>query len=640
MKKTPTVTAHTGCMGTKMNSLESIISGIENGCDIVEFDLNFDKNNNAVLSHNPPEGGEVTLDEAFALLKKYNDIKANVDVKNTSGIIQAEKLADKYDITERIFFTGVELKHVPAVKKCKKISYYLNIEISSKNEADNPDFQNKILEYVKETGAAGVNVNYSNVTASFIKFMHKNNIPVSGWTAETKEVTELMLGLDFDNITTKRPDILKDLLKNRCDKMEYEKMNTEEQKELYSQLKEKYNKICSQNLSLDMSRGKPNKVQLDLSNGMFDVLNSGSDFKDKDGIETRNYGGPFGINECIKLFADLMEVNEKNVIIFGNASLTIMYDYIAQCMLFGCGDEPWCRQGKIKFLCPVPGYDRHFGILEHFGIEMINVKMTENGPDMDEVEKYIKDEKVKGLICVPKYSNPDGITFSKETVERFARLSPAAKDFRVIWDNAYLIHDFNDTPDKLENIFDYAYKNGTQDYFIEVCSTSKISLPGAGVSALAASEKNIEQIKNRMKIQIISHDKINQLRHVRYFKNLDGIKSQMKKHAEIIRPKFNIVLDCLEKELGGTGTAKWKKPNGGYFISLFVMNGCAKRVGQLCKEAGLTLTAVGATYPYGKDPDDSNIRIAPTFPDEEELKKAVDLLCICVKMAALEKLIK
>lgn len=421
--------------------------------------------------------------------------------------------------------------------------------------------------------------------------------------------------------------------------MKYSELKKEEKIKLYNELQETYKEYCSEKLSLDMSRGKPNKVQLDISNDMFDVLNSDSCFKDSDGTECRNYGGPFGINECRKLFADLMEVDEKNVIIFGNASLNIMYDYIAQCMLFGCGDEPWCRQKDIKFLCPVPGYDRHFGILEHFGIKMINIKMTENGPDMDEVEKYVKDKTVKGLICVPKYSNPDGITFSKETVERFARLKPAASDFRVIWDNAYLIHDFNETPDKLENIFEYAEKYNTQDYFIEVCSTSKISFPGGGISALAASDKNIEAIKNRMKIQIISYDKINQLRHVRYFKNVDGIKKHMKKHAELVRPKFEIVLDGLEKELKDTGTAKWKEPNGGYFISLFVMNGCAKKVGEMCKKAGLTLTNVGATYPYGIDPDDSNIRIAPTFPDENELKIAVDILCVCVKIAALEKLI-
>lgn len=407
-----------------------------------------------------------------------------------------------------------------------------------------------------------------------------------------------------------------------------------------TELEAQYEAFKAKGLKLDMSRGKPNKAQLDLGDGILDIVNSSSDKNSSDGMETRNYGGLTGIPECRRLMADIMGVGEKNVIVGGVASLTLMYDYIAQCMIFGCGGEPWMKQGEIKFLCPCPGYDRHFKILEHFGINMINIEMNADGPDMDSIEEYIKDEKVKGLFCVPKYSNPDGITFSDEVVRRFAALKPAAKDFRVIWDNAYIVHDLSDTPDELLNIFDEAKKYGSEDMFIEVISTSKISYAGGGVSAIAASDKNIAEIKDRMSVQIISNDKVNQLRHARYFKDLDGIKAHMKKHAAILKPKFDTVTDGFAEAFGGTGIASWKKPNGGYFISLFVMKGCAKRVGQLCKDAGLTLTTVGATYPYGIDPDDSNIRIAPSYPDVDELQKAVELLCICVKLAAVEKLIE
>ncbi|MBQ3127822.1 MAG: aminotransferase class I/II-fold pyridoxal phosphate-dependent enzyme [Clostridia bacterium] len=420
---------------------------------------------------------------------------------------------------------------------------------------------------------------------------------------------------------------------------QYSDLSKEELISLKSELEKKYEEIKSLGLKLDMSRGKPNKAQLDLSNEVLDVFNSKSDVKSVDGTDTRNYGLLLGIDEARQLFAELMDVPMKNTVIFGTASLTIMYDYIAQCMMFGCGDEPWVKQGKIKFLCPAPGYDRHFSILEHFGIEMITVKMLDDGPDMDTIEELVKDSSVKGAFCVPKYSNPDGITFSDEVVRRFAALKPAAKDFRVIWDNAYIVHDINDTPDELLNIFDVAKEYGSEDMFIEVCSTSKISFAGAGVSALAASDKNVKDILARLTIQVISHDKMNQLRHARYFKNLDGIKAHMKKHAEILKPKFDAVTEGFSREFDGTGIAHWKKPNGGYFVSLYVMNGCAKRVGELCKDAGLTLTTVGATYPYGIDPDDSNIRIAPSFPDVDELEKAVELLAVCVKLAAVEKLL-
>lgn len=405
------------------------------------------------------------------------------------------------------------------------------------------------------------------------------------------------------------------------------------------QLQKRYDEFKSQNLALDMSRGKPSAQQLDLSMDMFDV-DIKENFKAANGFDCRNYGILDGIPECKKLFAELLGVDEKNIIIGGNASLSLMFDYIAQCMTHGSGKQAWLKQGDIKFICPVPGYDRHFGILEHFGIEMINVPMLADGPDMDKVNELIKDETVKGMILVPKYSNPEGITLSDECVRKIAAMKPAAEDFRVIWDNAYCIHDINDTPDELLNIFEAAKEFSSEDMFIEVTSTSKISFPGAGVSALAASDKNIEMIKSRMTVQTIGNDKLNQLRHVAYFKNLDGIKAHMKKHAESLKPKFEAVLDCFEKEFAGLGIAEWKNPNGGYFVSLNVLEGTAKRTGELCKEAGVVLTPPGATYPYGKDPMDKNIRIAPSFPGVEELEKAAELLCISARLAACEKLLK
>ncbi len=421
---------------------------------------------------------------------------------------------------------------------------------------------------------------------------------------------------------------------------EYKKMSKEELIEISKELSLKLEAVKAKGLKLDMSRGKPNKAQLDLSNGLNDVLVSDSDYKCENGIDARNYGIVDGIPECKRLFSELLEVEPTDVIVFGVSSLTIMYDYIAQCMIFGAGGKPWSAQEDVTFLCPAPGYDRHFGILQHFGIKMINIPMRNDGPDMDKIEELVKNSNVKGIFCVPKYTNPEGITFSDEVVRRFAALKPAAPDFRVIWDNAYVVHDFNDTPDTLLNIFDAAKEYGSEDMFIEVASTSKITFPGAGVSALAASKKNLDAVRKRMTIQIIGHDKINQLRHARYLKDLDTIKAHMKKHAEIIRPKFETVLNAFEKELSGLGIARWTKPNGGYFISLYVMNGTAKKVGELCKDAGVTLTTVGATYPYGIDPDDSNIRIAPTFPDVDELETAVEILCLCIKSAAVSKLIE
>lgn len=396
----------------------------------------------------------------------------------------------------------------------------------------------------------------------------------------------------------------------------------------------RYNDYKAKNLKLDMSRGKPGADQLDLSMGLYDV-----DSYTIDGLDTRNYGILDGIPSCKKLFAELMGVEEKNVIIGPSASLNLMFDYISQCYTHGAGSTPWCKLDEVKFLCPVPGYDRHFTICEHFGIKMINVPMLADGPDMDFIEKAVEDESVKGMFCVPKYSNPQGITFSDEVVEKIASLKPAADDFRIIWDNAYCVHDLVDDGDELANIFDILPKYNNDDMVIEVCSTAKMTFPGAGVSAIIASDNNIASIKKRLNAETISYDKMNQLRHVRFFGDADGVKAHMKKHAQILKPKFDIVLKHLNNELGGKDIAFWFDPKGGYFISLDVMNGCAKRVGELCKEAGVTLTPVGATFPYGIDENDSNIRIAPSFPPVAELDMAAELLCICVQLACIEKLV-
>ena len=417
---------------------------------------------------------------------------------------------------------------------------------------------------------------------------------------------------------------------------EYTKMTKEELLKEKELLLKKFDEYKAMGLSLDMSRGKPCKEQLDLSMGMF---SSDIDYIDE-GIDTRNYGILDGIPSCKKLFAELLGVETKNVIAGPNASLTLMFDYICQCFAHGVlGEEPWRYNDGIKFLCPVPGYDRHFTILDYFDIEMINVPMNENGPDMAQIKEYIKDPNVKGMFCVPKYSNPSGITYSDEVVREIAALKPATKDFRIIWDNAYFIHDLDDNGDKLLNIFDVLPEYGNDDMVIEVCSTSKITFSGAGISAIVASDANIAQIMGRLNCQTISYDKMNQLRHSRFFGTAEAVKEHMKKHAAILKPKFEIVLKHLENELSGLGVANWGNPKGGYFISLDVMEGCAQRVGELCKEAGVTLTPVGATYPYGKDPKNSNIRIAPSFPPVEELDLAAGILCVSVKLACIEKLL-
>ncbi len=417
-------------------------------------------------------------------------------------------------------------------------------------------------------------------------------------------------------------------------------MSRDELVSLKNELDKKYNDVKSLGLSLDMSRGKPGADQLDLSLEMLNVMTTADECKADNGFDCRNYGVLDGIPECKKMFAELLNVDAKNVIIGGSSSLNLMYDYLNQCMYLGiAGCEPWSKQGKVKFICNVPGYDRHFAITEFFGIEMISVEMNEFGPDVDKIRELVKDPMVKGMFCVPKYSNPNGVTYSDEVVMALAALKPAAKDFRVIWDNAYVIHELTDTPDSLMNIFDACKEYGTEDYFVEFTSTAKISFPGAGVSAVAASDSNIAEIKKRLNFQTISYDKLNQLRHVKYFKNVDGIKAHMEKHAKIIAPKFQLVLDMLESEIAPLGIGEWVKAKGGYFISYNTIGSSAKRIGELCKNAGLVLTTVGATYPYGVDPEDKNIRIAPTFPSVEDLGKAMEVFCLCAKIAAVEALI-
>ncbi len=411
--------------------------------------------------------------------------------------------------------------------------------------------------------------------------------------------------------------------------------------DLKNKLQEEYDAYVNQGLKLDMSRGKPGSDQLAVSNGLLDAITS-RDWEDdasNHSLEYRNYGLLTGIIECKEIFADLLGVPTDNVIVCGNSSLNMMFDYITQCMLTGSGDKPWKDQGEIKFLCPSPGYDRHFAIAQYYGIKLIPIAMDENGPDMNAVEEMVKDSSVKGMFCVPKYSNPTGATYSSEVVDRIAKMKPAAKDFRIIWDNAYIIHDLVKEGDHLDNIFDVLKKYGNEDMVIEFTSTSKISFPGAGVAVLAASDNNIKMIMKRMSVQTIGYDKINQYRHVKFYKDVDGIKKHMKLHRHILAPKFKAVINEFESSLGEYGVAKWTKPNGGYFISLDVMGGTAKRVYELCKNAGVTLTTVGATFPYGIDPEDKNIRIAPSYPPVDELMTATKLLCICVKLAACEKLL-
>lgn len=422
---------------------------------------------------------------------------------------------------------------------------------------------------------------------------------------------------------------------------DYLKMSRQELENEFSAVRTEYEKLRSMHLSLDMSRGKPGFDNMDLSEKMFDLVGNDTGFKNISGIDCRNYGGLDGLAELKSLFGEILGLPADQIIVGGNSSLNMMFDTVAQAMTHGMGGEPWARQDNLKFLCPVPGYDRHFAITEYFGFELIPVPTDENGPDMDRVEELVKDPTVKGIWCVPKYSNPEGITYSDEVVRRMARLTPAARDFRIFWDNAYAVHDLYEEGDSLLNIYDECVKAGNPDLVLIFTSTSKITFPGAGVAAEAASPNNVAMLKGRMKYQTIGPDKLNQLRHARMFSGgLSDIKRHMKKHADIIRPKFDNVLAELEKELSDKGIARWNKPRGGYFISLYVLNGCAKRVEQLCANAGMVLTPAGATYPYGFDPDDSNIRIAPSFPSAAEIKTAATVLCAAVKYAALEKLLE
>ena len=425
--------------------------------------------------------------------------------------------------------------------------------------------------------------------------------------------------------------------------MQYSEMSKEELLTLQAELNQQYAEAKAKGLNLDMSRGKPSATQLNVSLGLLDAINASSDLKAENGTDCRNYGVLDGIPEAKKLMADMMGTTPEHIIVYGNASLNIMYDQVSRAYTHGIlGNTPWGRLDKVKFLCPVPGYDRHFRITEFFGIEMINIPMSPEGPDMDMVEKYVnEDPAVKGIWCVPKYSNPQGYTYSEETVKRFAHLKPAAPDFRIYWDNAYSIHHlYDENQDFLVEILEECTKAGNPDIVYKFTSTSKVSFPGSGIAAVAASKANLEDFRSYMQIQTIGHDKLNQLRHVKFFKDLDGLHAHMRKHAAIIRPKFELVLDTLEKELGGLGIGEWTKPHGGYFISFDSMEGCAKAIVAKAKEAGVVLTGAGATYPYGKDPKDSNIRIAPSFPTLEDLGKAAEVFVLCVKLTSVEKLLE
>lgn len=419
-------------------------------------------------------------------------------------------------------------------------------------------------------------------------------------------------------------------------------MQKDELKREYDSVLAIYNNYKAQNLSLDMSRGKPAPNQLDLSNDMFDLFNSTTDFTSENKMDARNYGLLDGLPETKRLFSEILEVEPKNILVGGNSSLNMMFDSISRSMTFGVnGNPPWSKLDRVKFLCPVPGYDRHFAICELFGIEMINVPMGAEGPDTEMIKRLAEsDPDIKGIWCVPKYSNPTGVTYSDRVVSALASMKPAAPDFRIYWDNAYCLHDLYDEGDKLLNIFDECKKYGNEDMALEFASTSKISFSGAGVAVMAASENNLSYIKKILTVQTIGHDKINQLRHARYFKNLDNLKEHMKKHAALIAPKFEVVFKALDSEIVPLGIGNYFKPNGGYFVSFDALCGCASRIGELCKEAGLTLTTVGATYPYGRDEFDMNIRIAPTYPTVNELETAMKLFCSAVKLASIEKLMK
>ncbi len=423
----------------------------------------------------------------------------------------------------------------------------------------------------------------------------------------------------------------------------FSEMSHEELKALIAAEQKKLDHWSDMDLTLDLTRGKPNQAQLDLSSGMLNIISDRGDCFSASGLDCRNYGILDGLPETKKLFSDLLDIPSKNILVLGNSSLNVMYDTIVRAMLFGVagGHEPWCRQGRIKFICPSPGYDRHFTICREMGIEMVPVKMNDDGPDMNEVYNIAcSDPSVKGMWCVPKFSNPEGITYSDEVVEQIAMMKPAAPDFRIFWDNAYVVHELYDENVPLANIFELAKQYGTEDNIFYFASTSKITFPGSGLAIMAASDKNLEQIRPIIATQTIGYDKINQMRHVKFFKNADGIRAHMRLHAAILRPKFELVENKFEENLGGLGIAHWTKPRGGYFISLYVNNGCARRVYQLARSVGVTLTTAGSTYPYGRDPYDANLRIAPSYPELDELSQAIEILCSCIKVACAEKILK
>ncbi|ADU30616.1 aminotransferase class I/II-fold pyridoxal phosphate-dependent enzyme [Evansella cellulosilytica] len=424
---------------------------------------------------------------------------------------------------------------------------------------------------------------------------------------------------------------------------DYTVLSTQELQQVHMDLLEKFNKLKDENLALDMSRGKPSPDQLDLSNGMLDIISADTPLKAEDGTDVRNYGGLDGLPEAKAFFSNILNVSSNEIIIGGNSSLNLMHDTVARAMLFGVndGETAWAKLPKVKFLCPSPGYDRHFSICELFNIEMIRVDMLEDGPNMDQIEKLVQeDESIKGIWCVPKYSNPDGITYSDEVVDRFASMKTKAKDFRIFWDDAYTVHHLTDKPDELKNILTACKQAGNEDRVLIFSSTSKITFAGGGIGVLASSENNIQYFKKLLAMQTIGPDKLNQIRHIRFFKNVENLSTHMKKHASIIKPKFDMVLNKLESEIGGKNIGSWVEPNGGYFISFNTLDGCAKTVVSMAKEAGVKLTGAGATFPYGHDPRDRNIRIAPTFPSLIELERAMDVFCLCVQLASVEKLLK
>lgn len=422
--------------------------------------------------------------------------------------------------------------------------------------------------------------------------------------------------------------------------MKLTEMSVQQLQEFHSKVLADYENCKNQNLHLDMSRGKPSREQLDISSELLNMYIDPDD-TNTDGVEARNYGELMGLPACRRLFAELLGVKYEQLFMGGSSSLTLMYDLIAKAYTHGMlhSDKPWSKLEKVKFLCPSPGYDRHFTISSSFGMELITIPMLEEGPDMDMVEELIKDESVKGMWCVPKYSNPDGITYSDATINRIASMKPAAKDFILIWDNAYCVHEFDGDFVPFTNILEACEKAGNPDMVFEFASTSKITFPGAGVACFACSEANMEHMKKLLSAQAISFDKLNQLRHALYFKDANSVLSHMKKHAAVLKPKFDVVISYLENEIAPLGIASWHNPKGGYFVSLYAMNGCAKRIHELCKAAGVVMTGAGATYPYKNDPNNSNLRIAPSFPPLDELEKAMQVLCVCIKLAAVEKLL-